>query len=135
MRLADVNRQTLIYTNLFYLIMFFHFMERRPSIEMRKEYIYFDDHFIQCWLIINHFYEKWFCDVFLPWRLFQNLFKKIRSVLYFYIFYYKYYKYSERMAHLLRRETCCFELPCSGFTWVQFPSKVKLWMFRSSTMK
>ena len=30
------------------------------------------------------------------------------------------------MAQLLRRETSCFGPPHSGFTWVQFPVKVKL---------
>ena len=32
------------------------------------------------------------------------------------------------MTQLLRRETSCFEPPHSGFTWVKFPVKVKLWI-------
>ena len=36
------------------------------------------------------------------------------------------------MAQLLRRETNCFEPPLSGFTRVQFPVRVKLWMSQSS---
>ena len=37
-----------------------------------------------------------------------------------------------RMAQLLRRETSCFEPQLSGFTRVQFPVRVKLWMSQSS---
>ena len=42
---------------------------------------------------------------------------------------------SGRMAQLLCRETSCFEPQRSGFTRVQFPVKVNLWISRSSTMK
>ena len=43
------------------------------------------------------------------------------------------YIWAERTAQLLRHETSCFEPPHSGFTLVQFPVKIKLWMSRSST--
>ena len=44
------------------------------------------------------------------------------------------YVHSGRIAQLLRGETSCFEPSRNGFTWVQFPVKVQLWISRSSTM-